>query len=62
MTVQYDEKVPSIFKKLIENNISAVPVLDLHRRYLGMIDNMALVIHVRHKANTQGRDEAMMDR
>lgn len=33
MTVQSDEKVPSIFKKLIENNISCVPVLDVHRRY-----------------------------
>ena len=29
MTVQFDEKVPSVFKKLIENNFSCLPVLDV---------------------------------
>jgi len=42
---QWDEKLPSIFSKLIGNNISCLPVLDQHRRYMGLLDTQAIVIH-----------------
>ena len=45
LTVQWDEKLPSIFQKLIDNNISCLPVLDRHRRYLGLLDTQTIVIH-----------------
>ena len=43
-----DENLPSIFQKLVSNNISCVPVLDNRRRYMGLLDNQSLVIHALH--------------
>jgi len=33
---------------MVTNNISCVPLLDNHRRYMGLLDNQSLVIHALH--------------
>jgi len=45
LTVQWDEHLPHILAKMIDANVSCVPVLDAHRRYLGLLDQLALVVH-----------------
>lgn len=61
MTVQWDEKVPTMFKKLIENNISCVPVLDVRRRYVGICDYLTLVAHALKSFGVMEESESAKD-
>jgi CBS-domain-containing membrane protein len=45
LTVQWDETLANVLRKMSENNISCVPVLDQHRRYVGLLDTMAVLVH-----------------